>query len=131
MILYQNGLIRLDYNPATDILFVDMPSVSYGSVPEFRRALDLIVENVRTYDVKKLLVEARKSIIDMPHDEYMVLVTKFGRDLKATRLIKGARVVSDNPEREKIVKQVVNSLEPTFQFKTFTQTADAENWLNA
>jgi hypothetical protein len=131
MILYQNALIKLDYNPATDILLVDMPSVTYGIVPEFRRALDIIVENVRAYDVKKLLVDARKSVIDMDPEEYARLVSKFAGDLKATRLVKGARVITANADREKLVKKVVSTTEPGFLFKTFTDCTEAENWLNS
>src|SRR5690349_10963984 len=109
MILYQNALIKLDYNPATDILLVDMPSVTYGIVPEFRRALDIIVENVRSYDVKKLLVDARKSVVEMDSEEYAKMVEKFASDLKATRLVKGARVISPNADREKLVKTMVST----------------------
>ncbi len=131
MILYQNALIKLDYNPATDILFVDMPSINYGIVPEFRRALDIILENVRAYDVKKLLVDARKSVIDMEQEDYSALVARFAGDLKATRLVRGARVISPNTDREKIVKEVVSSTEPGFLFKTFTDAIEAEKWLNS
>ena len=131
MILYQNALIKLDYNPATDILLVDMPSVTYGVVPEFRRALDIIVENVRSYDVKKLLVDARKSVIEMDPEEYSEVVKKFASDLKATRLVKGARVISPNADREKLVKQVVGTTDPGFLFHTFTDITEAENWLNS
>ena len=131
MILYQNALIKLDYNPATDILFVDMPSINYGIVPEFRRALDIILENVRAYDVKKLLVDARKSVIDMEPEDYSELVARFASDLKATRLVKGARVISSNADREKLVKEGVNTMDPGFLFKTFTDVAEAEKWLNS
>lgn len=131
MILYQNALIKLEYSPATDILLVDMPSVSYGIVPEFRRALDIIVENVRAYDVKKLLVDARKSVIEMDPEDYGKLVVKFATDLKATRLIKGARVISSNADREKLVKEGVNTTDPGFLFKTFTDFSEAEEWLKS
>lgn len=129
MILFDNGLIKLDYNPTTDILFVDMPSVNYSIVPEFRHALETIVENVRTYDVKKLLVEARKSVVDLQMDEYLRLVMQFNRDLNATRLQKGARIVSANNDRENLVKEAVLAIQPTYQFQTFTEHEPALLWL--
>lgn len=131
MILYQNALIKLQYSPATDILLVDMPSVSYDLVPEFGRALEIIVENVRAYDVKKLLVDARKSVIEMDPENYAELVATFAGNLKASRLLKSARVISPDGNREKLVQTVVSTTEPGFQFKTFSDISEAETWLNA
>lgn len=129
MILFQSGLIKLDYDPATDILSVDMPSINYNLAAEFRRALDIIVENVRNYDVKKLLVDARKSVVEMETEDYAALVAGFTSDLKNTRLQKGARIVSDNRLRENIVQKVIEDAQPVSLYQTFTAKADALAWL--
>lgn len=129
MILFQNSLISLDYNPATDILAVDMPSINYNLATEFKRALDIIVENVRNYDVKKLLVDARKSVIEMEQDDYAALVAGFTSDLKNTRLQKGARIISENRAREVIVQNMIEDVQPVSLYQTFTDKADALAWL--
>lgn len=131
MILFQNSLICLYYNPATDILTVDMPSVSYDLASEFKRALDIIVENVRNYDVKKLMIDARKSVIEMDPDEYAALVANFTAELKNTRLQKGARIVSENKARESLVQDTIEHVQPLSLYKTFTDRAVALEWLKA
>lgn len=129
MILFQNGLIKLNYDPATDILSVDMPHVSYEMISEFKRALDIIVENIKNYDVKKLLVDARKSIIELDPDVYAAVVAEFSRQLNNTRLQKGARVVSNDKLREQIVQKSVDEGQPGLIYQTFTDTSDAMAWL--
>lgn len=129
MILFQNSLIKLDYDPATDILSVDMPHITYDLDADFARALDIIVENVRNYDVKYLLIDASKSVIDLESGRYTELVTKFSYDLRATRLQKGARVVSANKMREEIVQEVIDDVHQTLIYQSFTDTNVALDWL--
>ena len=129
MILFQNGLIKLNYDPATDILSVDMPHISYDMASDFKRALDIVVENIRNYDVKKLLVDARKSIIEIDPDIYAAVVADFSRQLSTTRLQKGARVVSENNQREEIVQKSVEEEQPGLVYRTFTDASEAIAWL--
>ena len=129
MILFQNSLIKLIYNPATDILSVDMPSVNYDIATEYSRSLDIIVENVKNYDVKKLLIDASKSEIEIDLDKFADLITKFSLDLKASRLEKVSRVVSADQERENIVQQIIEEVQPVPLYNSFTDYKVAMGWL--
>lgn len=129
MILFQNGFVRLVYDPSKDILSVEMPSVNYDLAADFKKALDIVVENVRNYDVKRLLVDARQSVIELEMEEYGAIVTQFSYDIKATRLQKVARVVSDSRERENMVRRVMDEVQPVLVMKSFTDVPSAIEWL--
>lgn len=129
MILFQNGLIKLDYDPTTDILFVDMPTVNNLVMPEVRQALRIIVEHVRNYDVKRLLVDARKTEVEVSEDIYASMLAEFSRELMATRLKKLARIVTSSSVRENVVKKVYDDNKLTIELQSFTELAPALEWL--
>lgn len=58
MLLSKSGLIKIADDPATDSVTVDMPHVDTQTLPEVKESLRIFVENVRNYDVKRLLVDA-------------------------------------------------------------------------
>ena len=131
MILFQNSLLKLRYDPATDILFVDMPDITYDLRADFRRSLDIIVENTRNYDVKKLLVNASRSVIDMDTKDYTALITNFSKDLKSTRLQKVARVESASSSRERMVQKIIEEVQPVSFYRTFLDEQSAVEWLKS
>jgi hypothetical protein len=52
MILHQSSIIKLEYDPATDILEVEYPDLEKFMLPEIKHAFNLMVETIRNYDVK-------------------------------------------------------------------------------
>lgn len=129
MILFKNGFISLDYDPTKDIMFVDMPTVNHVVMPEVREALKIIVEHVRNYDVKNLLVDARKTEVDVSEESYAAIVAEFSQNLMATRLKKLARIVTPSPVRENAVKKVYQENKLSIDFQNFTDLASAIEWL--
>ena len=131
MIIFQNGFIKLDYDPTTDIMFVDMPTVNSLELPEVRQALRIIVEHVRNYDVKNLLVDARKTEVEVTEESYASLLAEFSRHLMATRLQKLARIVTASAVRENVVRSVYDQQKLSIDFRSFTELAPAVEWLKA
>ena len=129
MIIFKNNFLKLDYNPATDILLVDMPTVDNVTLPEVEGALDVIVEHVRNYDVKKLLVDARKTRVEGNQESYAALVAEFSRQLMTTRLQKLARIVSTSEVRESAVKKVYEEKKLPLEFRSFIEIGPAVEWL--
>src|SRR5687768_3138784 len=105
MVLHQSSLITLDYDPATDILSLDWPDVKDFLVPEVERELKVLIDTIKHYDVKKLLIDTSKADVEVNGAEYQVFLTNFANTLKDTRLQKIARVGTSNPEREKLSDQ--------------------------
>ena len=69
MVLFDNSLIRLDYNPATDILEVEYPDLYDYLLSEIRRSIDTLLDTVKNYDVKRLLLDSTRTIISVGDEE--------------------------------------------------------------
>jgi hypothetical protein len=131
MILFESHLIRLDYAPATDILTADLSSVYEFNLSDQREALRTLVTNVRHYDVKRLLMDSRKRIIQVDPEKYTALMTDFVLELGGTRLQKLARLHTSDTTRENIAKQMQEQIATTFIIKTFPAVGPAHEWLKA
>ena len=124
-----NSLIKLDYNPARDVLSVEWPDFHYYSASEAAYTLNIIVETVRQYDVKYLLTDTRKSTVDIPKSEYKEIILKFAKDLATTRLRKIARVVTDSTRRLKPIREVRQEAQLEVAIEDFYSLEEALDWL--
>ena len=137
MILYQNALIVLDYNPSTDILSVEWPNVQPYNLPEIRHTLEMLVESIRNYDVKKLLIDGSKTTVspELDESEYREIIFKFVSDIAKTRLQKSARIITPDKVREAKSKQLsaeaTRNTNLTIQNQDFVTKSEALEWLMA
>jgi hypothetical protein len=135
MILYSNNLIVLDYKPETDVLFVQWPDLSPFSIVEIEHSFRLLIENLRTYDIKKLLIDSTKANADVTNPEYQALMGELAKALGNTRLLKIARVVSRNPVREAQLvantHKMDNDFKDAIEYQNFEKQEDAHKWLVA
>ncbi len=56
MILFVNSVIKLNYEPATDIAVVEYPDLHDYLLPEIKHSIDKMVDVIRNYDIKNLLL---------------------------------------------------------------------------
>jgi hypothetical protein len=129
MIIFQNGLITLDYDPATDILFMEWPDVQDFLVPEIQQALRILVDHITNYDIKRLLIDSSKASLEIPPDEYKDVLKEFAYNLMRTRLEKLARILTPNAMREDKVEETQKEVSFTVALRTFSDKADALSWL--
>ncbi len=133
MILFKNGLIILDYNPADDILSVELPDIQKLTLPEVRRSFQIIGENLRNYDVKNLLIDSSKAVVEIEDIDYRAVIMQFGSDLLQTRLQKLARVGSSILKQERraqsVATETIQELNLPFKFANFTNRESATKWL--
>jgi hypothetical protein len=133
MIIFSNGLITLDYDPATDILSVALPDIRNFGTSEVERSLDIIVETIVNYDIKKLLLDSSKAIIEVDDEAYRNIIMKFSMDLMRTRLKFLARVGSPLEQQEKRATRVAEEAKRVsavpVEFQNFTDSAEAMGWL--
>lgn len=134
MIIYQSGLLSLDYSPATDVLTAELPNVVEFGVPELSRALAIVGENAHNYDIKRLLLDSSKVLVDKMGDEdYRAVVGEFIAGLTRSRLERLARVNGTVPSHEERVLTVANDatqrLGSPFMIRTFFGREDALRWL--
>lgn len=129
MIIYQNSFIKLDYDPSTDILSVDMPTVNLLNYTEVQRNLETIVEHIINYNVKKLLIDARKTEVEVDEESYLIMVSAFRQKLLETRVQKVARIVTSSTVRERVVQKAYTKQDTPSGFESFTEVAPAIAWL--
>jgi len=133
MVLFQNSLIRLDYTPATDILVIEYPDLHGYLLPEIKNSINILVENVRNYDVKKLLLDSTRTISSVTEEESREVATHLAKGLMKTRVQKVARLQSASTTVEKLaegnLKHIQEAEALPFQLKNFTNKADALKWM--
>ncbi|PKV75088.1 hypothetical protein [Pontibacter ramchanderi] len=135
MILLQNSILRLEYNPATDILQVRYPDLQRFHMSEIRHSLHVMVETIRNYDVRKLLLDARTTAVEIEEDENRQLTMELVAMLAKTRLVKIARIQPYDPEREARAQHNIEEARKagllSYEVATFSTPDDALAWLKA
>ncbi|AKQ45476.1 hypothetical protein TH63_07195 [Rufibacter radiotolerans] len=129
MVIYDNGFLKLDYETNTDILSVMMPPVDTILLPEVARSFGVIVEHVRNYDIKKLLIDARETRVDVEEEVFKPIISDFVKGLASTRIKRVARLVSPSFARELVVTKVFQDREIPIEFESFTEATPAYAWL--
>lgn len=133
MVLFENSIIKIDYDPATDILSVKYPDLHGYLLPEIKHSIDIIVENVRNYDVRKVLLDSTNTVVSVTPDESSEISIYLASGLSTTRVLKLARLQSldtivETRAKENI-KTIMKSIPLPFQLKNFTNREDATAWL--
>lgn len=126
-----NKFIKLDYNPATDILYIEWPNIHDYSLSELKFILNEIVNSIKNYDIKKVLADSTKSVITMPDAEYNNVVQQLALDLMTTRLEKFARLTTGQGIREEAVTNAATVIKDYFTVRNFNNLEDALEWLNS
>jgi len=131
--LIHSGIITLDYSPATDVLVTSMPDIKEFGASEVSFCFGLIVENVRNYHIKNLLLDSSKSIVEVEDEAYKAITMKFAMDLMGTRLKKLARVGTIDTEREeksaKLSADIKQEVNLPVEFRNFATREEAMEWL--
>lgn len=126
-----NKFIKLDYNPTTDVLFIEWPNMHEYSLPEVKYIIDEIVETVKHYDIKRILTDSRESAITVDKAAYSSMINQLALDLSKTRLLKFARLATPDPNREQIARDAAALVVGEIQYKSFESTEEAIEWLTA
>ena len=126
-----NQFIKLEYSPATDVLYVEWPNIHDYSVPELKHILSEILSTIRNYDIRKVLADSTKSIVTLPDAEYNSIVEQLTRDLMTTRLQKFARLTTGQGNREQAASKAAEALAGFFEVRNFSNLEEALEWLSS
>jgi hypothetical protein len=122
-------IVKLNYNPATDVLSVEWPDIHGYNVEEIRAALGDIVLNIRNFGVRRLLVDSRKAVISISNGEYDRMTTQCIKELVASPIEKVARIESGDAAREAWVAGLVKARGAAIAFRNFATREEAVKWL--
>ncbi|WP_207435974.1 hypothetical protein [Sabulibacter ruber] len=136
MIILRNWLVTITFNPAEDTLFAELPNVEEFGVGELKHALEIVADNVISYDVKNLLLDSTNvSVGKMDDREYGLTVKDFIRKLTRTRLQRFARlnssILSLDHRALTAVTEIFNQEGSSIQFQVFNSGTAAAEWLRA
>lgn len=133
MILLQNSIVKLDYNPATDILEIEYPDLHGYLLLEIKHNINLIVDIIKGYYVKRLLLDSTRTVISVSEEESREIATYLAVGIMKTRVQKVARLQSLNATVEKTAQGNVRHIEESqplpFQIQNFTSKTEATAWL--
>jgi len=133
MILFQNSIIKLDYNPATDILEIAYPDLNGYLLPEIQYSINLMVDIIKNYDIKKLLLDSTRSVSSVSDEDSREVATYLAAAIMKTRVVKVARLQSQSTTIEKRtqgnIRHIRDSLPLPFQLQIFSNKAGAFEWL--
>ncbi|WP_210462829.1 hypothetical protein [Rufibacter roseolus] len=125
MIIYENGFVKIHYDPAEDIMFATLPQIDNSLFTEVRRSYDIVVDHVKSYDVKKLLIDASQTQVKVPEEVLLPIFSHFIKGLSSSRLQRLARIISSNISRERIIELTFMHTSPPFQYEGFPHSHQA------
>lgn len=135
MILFENSLIKLDYNPSTDILEVGYPDLHEYLLPEIEHSIQILIDNVKHYDVKRVLLDSSRTAISVGSDESRQVAVYLATGFASTRVQKVARLQSSSQaveqSAENNIRYIKESQQLPFLLQNFTSKPVAIDWLQA
>jgi hypothetical protein len=135
MLIHRDGLIELNYDAATDILTVSWPDIVETHGPGLDYSFGKLVETIKYYDIKKLIIDSRFNKVFIQEEEYTLLVKRIHKELSLTRLEMAARLGSLDEAREakasKHAVHIIDQIKPAFAFRNFDNANEALEWLKA
>lgn len=135
MILFKNSVISLNYTPAADILEVGYPDLHGFLLPEIMHSIDILLDNVRNYDVKRVLLDSTRTVISVSGEESRQVALYLAAGLARTRVQKVARLQSASHAVETMAQGNIKHIGETqplpFELKNFVSRAEAVAWLSA
>ncbi|AKD04623.1 hypothetical protein POKO110462_11005 [Pontibacter korlensis] len=133
MILFENGVIKLEYLPASDILELAYPDLHEFILPEIKNSVDVLVGNAINYDVKKVLPDSSRTLVEVNDEKSRETTVYLIEGLMKTRISKLAKLQSGNSVVEitaqNNISHVLQSMPLTFDLRSFSNKADALKWL--
>jgi hypothetical protein len=124
-----NKFLKLDYNPGSDVLFLEWPNMHDYTLSEVKYIIGEVVDAVKGYDVKHILADTRQSQVTIPMEDYALILQNLAMQLAATRLQKFARLQTTDPEREAVSRDAAALVIGSIQYRVFGTVDEAMAWL--
>ncbi|MBB6609944.1 hypothetical protein H7F15_02750 [Pontibacter sp. Tf4] len=133
MLLYEDAIIQVHYEPASDVLTTSLQSARAYDAGEIRKAFQSVITNINAYHVTRLLLDLSLSQSGLPEHAYKQNMTLLVEGLKHTQLRKIARVGTQDSVREANILHIFENINAGIglqaEFQNFSAQADALQWL--
>lgn len=135
MIIHQDSLLVLQYEPSTDNVVVKWPDLLDVPNAVIEHSFSKLIQNINNYHITKLLLDSRGSRSNVPDEEYKPLALQLIMGLASTRIQKIARLISNDPARETRAKnysqEVQTKMHFNFKSQEFEDQESAMTWLTS
>ncbi|TPE41078.1 hypothetical protein [Pontibacter mangrovi] len=133
MILFDNSIITISYDPVTDLLEAAYPDLHASHLSEITFYMDKLVETVKHYDIKRVLLNSSSTHVFVSGPASQQVAAYLAAGLAQTRVRRVARVSSPNEAVEEIaqanLEYIRQALSLPFALKSFTDSKQATKWL--
>ncbi|WP_157593099.1 hypothetical protein [Rufibacter tibetensis] len=131
--MFENSIIKLVYEPATDVLEVTYPDLHDYLLPEIKHSISILADHVKSFDVKRLLLDSSRTSVSVGEEESKAISTFLAAELMKTRLQKLARLQSASPAIESSAEKNITHIKQAgmlpFQLQNFESKPEALKWL--
>lgn len=124
-------LVKLDYDPNTLVLFVELPDLTEDFYTEVQLKLSNIIDKIRNTNARYLLSDSRKTNVDISEHKFKAFGLEFMNSLAHTRIEKVARIVTDASCREQLVNEVTQKTDIRIPVRSFQSKEEALQWLTS
>jgi hypothetical protein len=133
VILFHNGYIVLECDAATSILYAACPDMKQEEMLHIYAPFSVMVKTLKEKHIPYLLLDASNSQLNMPQEDYKIILSQLCTDLASTSLQKLARLVSPDEKRESIFRQFLKEIgspnSMPYAIENFTSKQAAVAWL--
>ena len=132
MVLHTDRYFEHIYDVKYDLVCVKWPTIENLYLPEILNSIKLLVENIRNYNIRHLLIDATETKAPSSNEDANKVVNALLNGLENSRLEKLARVESEIQERESMLKQMIPEINRSvnYEIKFFKDIASALKWLH-
>ncbi|GAB2548080.1 hypothetical protein [Rufibacter soli] len=129
MDILQHTLLQLEYDPATDILYLDWPDTSLFTLEEIKGAFQEMVKAIKDYDIKKLFLDSSHQEMNIIDPAFLEVMQEIAYSLLGTRLTKIARITTSDQYREQKMEEAQARAGLHLQVRSFADKQAALEWL--
>jgi hypothetical protein len=129
MDILQHTLLQLEYDPATDILYLDWPDTSLFTLEDIKGAFQEMVKAIKDYDIKKLFLDSSHQEMNIIDLAFLEVMQEIAYSLLDTRLTKIARITTSDQYREQKMEEAQARAGLHLQVRSFADKQAALEWL--
>jgi len=129
MILYQNELLKLDFQPSQRLLEITWPSFEGRSKEESKLIITRVLNAINDYEVNYLLIDAKATNLGIEISQFHDLASFFITELPKTSVKRVARISTYDQNREQLVNHLASGQPMDIDYSNFTNKTEALAWL--
>ena len=110
-------------------MIVSWSNSSAYDVLEFRQSIDKVIETIKNYHCRNLLIDASEAIIALEDEVLTAALSDFATKIGQTGIKKVARIITSSQIREEKVQAIRDEIVLPFEIYDISSREQALHWL--